>query len=59
MFVTEKYRMLDKKLSIGATPKNDRKSQKWRFCKVSATLDYHCSQTSNAMTKSFGKVVDL
>ena len=41
------------------TPKNVPKSQNSRFSLDIATLDHHCSQTSNAMTKWLGRVVHL
>ena len=48
-----------KKLHIGATPKNGPKSQNLRFSINIATLDHHCSQTRNAMTKWLGIIIYL
>ena len=48
-----------KKLHIGAKPKNGPKSQNLRFSINIATLDHHCSQTRNAMTKWLGIIIYL
>ena len=48
-----------KKLHIGAPPKNGPKSQNLRFSLNIATLDHHCSQTRNAMTKWLSTIIYL